>query len=320
MTSTVAAKTAASLVDIFRALFPAASITGAPKIRTMQIIRELEPSCRGVYTGCIGYVAPNRKARFNVAIRTVQIDRVAGEAEYGVGGGIVWDSTSGGEYEECRVKAQVLTTPERPRFELLETLLYEPADGYFLLEEHLRRLEASAAYFDYSIDLSAIRDRLRQAALGFADSRRRVRLCLSHDGKIAIESAVLATSAAARPWRLKLAQSPVNSRDVFLYHKTTCRQPYDAALASRGDCDDVVLWNEDRQLTETTIANIVIQKGDGLVTPPVTCGLLAGVFRAHLLETGQIREEIVTVDDLRRAKAVFAINSVRKWLPAEVIL
>ncbi len=155
MTSTVNAETEAGFPEIMAALFPCASITGAPKVRTMQIIAALEGTPRGLYTGCIGYLAPGRQAQFNVAIRTVTIDRLSSQAEYGVGGGIVWDSEGEDEYQECKIKARVLAQAP-PAFDLLETMLWEPESGYFLLQEHLSRLAASAEYFQFTADLEAI--------------------------------------------------------------------------------------------------------------------------------------------------------------------
>jgi para-aminobenzoate synthetase / 4-amino-4-deoxychorismate lyase len=314
MTSRVSAETSASLPGIMNAIFPPASITGAPKIRTMQIIRELEPDARGVYTGAIGYWLPGRQAQFSVAIRTVTIDRDAGIAEYGTGGGIVWDSDTAEEYSECQTKAAVLTV-EAPQFELLETILYEPEEGYFLLDKHLERLADSAEYFDFSLDPPEIRQRLADLAVGFGDRAHRVRLRVGREGQISID-VTPSPPAATAPWRLRLASRPVDSGNVFLYHKTTGRAVHEAAFASRGDCDDVVLYNERGEATETTIANLVIEKEGRLVTPPVACGLLAGVFRRHLLETGQLVEAMVGLDDLRNAERLFAVNSVRKWVRA----
>ena len=168
MTSTVECRTRASLPEIFTALFPCASVTGAPKIRTMQIIRDLEPGPRGVYTGAIGFVAPGRRARFNVAIRTVVVDTVAGEAEYGTGSGIVWESDSAEEYQECRLKARILTVMPRA-FDLLESLLWTPESGCFLLERHLDRLRDSAEYFDFPFDERKIRTQLGEFAEALPD-------------------------------------------------------------------------------------------------------------------------------------------------------
>ncbi|MGH9465311.1 MAG: aminodeoxychorismate synthase component I, partial [Thermoanaerobaculia bacterium] len=202
MTSTVEAETDAPLTEILRALFPAASITGAPKAAAMGIIRELEDSPRGVYTGAIGWAAPDRRARFNVAIRTVTVDRAAGRAEYGTGGGIVWDSTPEREVEECRTKALVLTRP-RPDLDLLETLLWEPRRGYFLLERHLQRLADSATYFDLPCDREAAGTALAAAAASFPARPMRVRLRLAAGGATTVAASPL-TAAPAR-WRAALA-------------------------------------------------------------------------------------------------------------------
>ena len=318
MTSTVTARSNAPNVEIFKAVFPPASITGAPKLRTMEIIGELEPDPRGVYTGCIGYLAPGRKASFNVAIRTVCIDRTTGRAEYGVGGGIVWDSSDVGEYAECRTKAAVLTA-EIPRFELLETLLWDRRDGYFLLEGHLRRLADSAEYFSFAVDMETLRRRLDDFGMALADGRHRVRLCVNRQGAATLESVPLAVPPEARIYRLRLADRPMDRRNPFLYHKTTHRGFYPAISPAAGEYDDLVLWNEQGEATETTIANLVIEHDGRRITPPVESGLLPGVFRRHLLESGEIVEAVVTLDDLRRAERVFAVNSVRKWLPAAMI-
>ncbi|RPI63956.1 MAG: aminodeoxychorismate synthase component I [Planctomycetaceae bacterium] len=384
MTSTVSAATRANFAEIMQAIFPCASITGAPKVRTMQIIRELEGDARGLYTGCVGYVAPGGRAQFNVAIRTAVIDREAGTAEYGIGGGVVWDSQSDDEYAECLAKAAVLTT-DRDDVELLETILWEPDSGYFLLDGHLRRLAESAEYFDIAYSEGDIRARLAELAATLTAPARRVRLVVADGGRITIEQSPL--TVTPKPYRLKLAAEPIelqidfsehgraadcklqiekqkqqeetakeetkeahgqdarathgrdahatnngnatnsngiaaesaDARGIFLRHKTTRRAVYEAARRGWDDCDDVVLWNSLGQVTETTIANIVVEIAGRLYTPPLECGLLGGVFRAHLLETGQVSERIITVEDLQTADRIFAINSVRKWMPAILI-
>jgi para-aminobenzoate synthetase/4-amino-4-deoxychorismate lyase len=316
MTSTVVACTDAPLSEIFRALFPAASITGAPKIRATHVIDALERAPRGVYTGAIGVVLPDRRAQFNVAIRTLHHDKATGQLEYGVGSGIVWDSEQVAEYEECLAKAQVLFAP-RPAFELLETLLWRRGRGYFLLEAHLKRLRDSACYFDFAVDADAVRRQLLTVAEGFTEPRYRVRLRVNRRGQAQVEYAPLLPER--RVWRVALAQQPVNPREVFLYHKTTHRQVYERALAARPDCDDVLLWNTHGELTESTRANVVARLDGRYYTPPVACGLLAGVYREHLLQRGLLRERVLTPDDLRRAEAVYLINSVRGWIKAEVV-
>lgn len=314
MTSTVTARTDASVAEILASLFPCASITGAPKVRSMEIIRELEPRPRGVYTGAIGFIGPERQARFSVAIRTVLIDRERRRATYGVGGGLVWDSDAGGEYEECLLKARVLTARQLS-FQLLESLLWEPGNGYFLLEAHLARLADTAVYFNVPLDRSAIEVRLTELAPTLSEASK-IRLRVKPDGAFVVATEPLAQGTPPQPTRVGLAKTPVDSGAIWLYHKTTRRELYDAARASRPDCDEVILWNERGELTEASMANVVLELGDGWVTPPVTSGLLAGTFRNWLLATGQIRERVLTRADLRAARRVALINSVRKWRAA----
>jgi len=312
MTSTVTARTHAPVAEILARLFPCASITGAPKVRTMQIIRELEPHPRGVYTGAIGLIGPDRQAQFNVAIRTVLIDQHRQQARYGVGSGLVWDSDAAGEYAECRLKARVLTTP-RPAFQLLEALLWEPEGGYFLLAEHLARLTETAAYFGVPLDRPAIEAGLAHLALSAAS---KVRLRVDLDGRFTLEAEPLARGALPRPVRVGLAREPVDSGHLWLYHKTTRREVYAAARASRPDCDEVILWNERGELTEAGTANLVLDLAGDWVTPPVMSGLLAGTFRGALLAQGRIRERVLTRADLNQARGIYLINAVRQWQDA----
>ena len=313
MTSTVAAKSTASLADIFAALHPSASVTGAPKVRTMEIISDIERRPRGVYTGAIGYIAPDGTAQFSVGIRTAVVDLESGRLTFGVGSGIVWDSNSASEYQECLLKSAIFE--RRPlTFELLETLRWSPLGGYFLLERHLRRMRRSAEYFDFRFDESGIRASLDRAVLGRTE-RQRVRLLLARSGDLQVECAPLSptNSVAAR---LGIAAEPIDPSNVFLFHKTTHRVMYTSAM--QPDCDDVVLWTADGAVTETTLGNIVVEIGGRKVTPPVDAGLLAGTFREELLERGEIVEGRVTLDDLKSAPQVWIINSVREWWPATV--
>ncbi|WKZ45922.1 MAG: aminodeoxychorismate synthase component I [Anaerolineales bacterium] len=334
MTSTVKAQNDASLTKIFSALFPCASITGAPKVSTMRIISELETTPRKIYTGSIGYIAPNRKAKFNVAIRTALIDRETQTAEYGVGGGIVWDSTSADEYEEALLKARVLTESP-PQFSLLETVLWTPEEGFFLRDKHITRLLDSAEYFDFPIsnisrwsssreaayrDHSAaskyteakeiVENYLNQLASTFT-SPQRVRLLLDKHGNITSEHAPF--QPTDNPFRVRLADKPINSNDVFLFHKTTHRKIFDDARERFSDYDDILLFNERGELTEFTIGNLVVEMDGKLLTPPISCGLLAGTFREYLLETGQAEERVVHKDELKKCTKIYLVNSVRKW-------
>ncbi len=321
MTSTVRGRVDAPLADLFQALFPCASITGAPKAKTMEIIRGLECSPRKIYTGAIGFAAPGGEACFNVAIRTALVDRAGSRLEFGVGGGIVWDSDAVAEYEETLTKARVLTQP-RPDFRLLETLRWEAGSGIFLLNRHLRRLADTAAYFDIPANPAAIRAVLED----YHTSRSvvmRLRLLVSRDGSFVLEEHPLpddaASGSSAFPLRVALATGPVDSADHFLYHKTTHRAAYEQAKADFPDCDDVILWNERGEVTESTIANVVVRLGNRLVTPPVECGLLAGTFRDQLLENGEIEEGVLTCGQLRQAEEIHLVNSVRKWRRARLV-
>lgn len=319
MTSTITAHSEAPLPELMRALFPCASITGAPKVRTMEIIRELETTPRGIYTGCIGYLASPRQAVFNVAIRTLHLDEATGRAEYGTGGGIVWDSQPAEEFAECTTKAELLLNP-LPEFSLLETLLWRPRGGYYLWPRHLQRLMESARYFDFRVDRQTrgrILTRLQELGATLGDRARRIRLLLGPDGEISVQALEL---PAPGPWTITLAGSPIDPGDRFLYHKTTHRKIYQTALAARPGFQDVLLWNPDGLVTESTIANVVARFGDDWRTPPVSCGLLPGTFRGYLLARGRIREAAISLADLARADEIYLINSVRKWVKVEPVI
>jgi para-aminobenzoate synthetase / 4-amino-4-deoxychorismate lyase len=319
MISTVSARTDASLDQIFAALFPAASITGAPKARTMAIINELESDPRRIYTGTIGFLLPNRRAQFNVAIRTLLIDRRNGTVEYGVGGGITADSSGEAEWEETRLKSLICRS-RIPDFSLLETLLWTPEDGYAYLPEHLHRLSASADYFSYPCSVEEIRAQLAAAVAGYRETPQRVRLLLDRKGKVRIEAVPCAPIETTRPVRVALAPHPIDDRDVFLYHKTTRREVYDRLRAGLAEgVDDVLLYNRRGEITETTIANIVVSIDGRQYTPPVHCGLLAGTCRRHLLASGQVTERVLSVDCIRSFGAFTLINSVRGRYPGILV-
>ncbi|HEX8337669.1 MAG TPA: aminodeoxychorismate synthase component I [Pyrinomonadaceae bacterium] len=313
MTSTVSAtlREGVTLDELFAALFPCGSVTGAPKVSTTRFIAALEDSPRGVYCGAVGFVAPGGDAAFNVAIRTVVIDSETGEAVYGVGGGVTWDSTPGGEYAEALQKAELLTE-DAPDFELLETMRLDES-GYRLLEEHLARLGASADYFDVPVDLAGVREVLARHAESHADVPRRVRLLVSADGRARVESQPL-DELPPGPLRVALALTPVKKSDRFLCHKTTRRGQYEARRAELPGVFDVLLWNEGGELTEFTNGNVVLELGGERWTPPRECGLLGGTFRAALLRAGQVSERVLTKDDLARAARVWFVNGVRGWV------
>lgn len=317
MTSTIEARLRAEVTfpELMARLFPCGSITGAPKIRTMEIIGELEPFPRGVYTGALGFLRPDGSSVFNVAIRTIVIDTHTGIATFGVGGGITYDSTAEKEYEECLVKSSFLAS-KPVEFELLETLLLEGGE-FYLLDRHLRRMKASAEYFGFNFREEEILNELDRVRGQRGSGKWKVRLLVSRRGETHIET--LELDSSERVLRVALAREPVNLNDRFLFHKTTNRKVYEDALASRADCDDLLLWNDSGELTESTVANLVISIDGHLYTPPVRAGLLAGTLRAQLLEEGRIVERSIRRADLPAADEIFLINSVRGWRPVVLV-
>jgi para-aminobenzoate synthetase/4-amino-4-deoxychorismate lyase len=272
----------------------------------MRLLRTLETTPRGVYTGAVGHIPPDGLASFNVAIRTAVIDRRSGTLTFGVGSGIVWDSEPDAEYDECLLKASVLGA-KPPAFELLETLRWSPGEQFYLLQQHLTRLRESAQYFDIPLAVDEIEERLRAAVAG-ESTPQRVRLLVSRD-RVRVERQPHVPRA--QPVSVRLARAPVDTSDVFLYHKTTNRAVYERARAETADCDEVLLWNGRGEITEATTANVIVELDGQQVTPPVSCGLLAGTCRAALLGAGEIVERPVTIDDLHRATRLWLINAVQ---------
>lgn len=318
MTSTITAELAPDLkiFDWFKALFPCGSITGAPKISTMKTIAELEATSREVYCGAIGFITPEKDAVFNVPIRTVMIDKEKGNARYGVGGGVTWDSTSEGEFRELQTKAEVLTA-RRPEFELLESLKLENG-SYPLMSYHMKRLKDSAAYFKFSLDEEKLTARLSELAESSPHGIFKVRLLLGKSGEFNIEAQE--TAEIAEPITCALAASPVDSTNTFLYHKTTHRQVYEkAAEATPPEAFSVLLWNKTGELTEFAIGNLVVEKNGEFFTPPVSSGLLPGTLRQKLLDAGKIKEKIILKEELGEYETIWFINSVRGWLRVELI-
>jgi para-aminobenzoate synthetase/4-amino-4-deoxychorismate lyase len=321
LTSTIGAMVDRSvpLVDVLGALFPCGSITGAPKIRTMEIIHELETQPRGVYTGAIGFVAPagaaGPRASFSVGIRTVVIDGATGDAEYGVGGGITYDSEPEAEHAEAAFKARILTYG-RSDFDLLETMRWNPVTGWYWLDLHLDRLQSSADYFGIDLDRGAVVARINDAVADGAEAR--VRLTVSRRGRIRV-----VVQPLSKPVRESVAvaidHDPIDVSSPFLFHKTTRREVYEDRLARHPHADDVLLTNGHGELTESTIANVAVKLGAQWYTPPVEAGCLPGVYRATLLEEGRLEERRIHFDDLERCDGLALLNSVRLWRPAFVV-
>lgn len=315
-----------TLDEMFAALFPSGSVTGAPKARTTEIIADLERTPRGVYCGAVGLLAPGDEAQwaFNVAIRTVTIDVEEGTAEYGVGGGITWDSLSSSEYEEARVKAQLLVD-RRPEFSLLETLRWDPDGGFRMLSGHLDRIESSGQYFGFPVLRPRLEAALHEAVAG-AREPQRVRIQLSREGTVEVGSVAMpmrfwAMGAAGDDDTIRYAvdHDPVSSQNVFLFHKTTRREVYDQRLKRAPHADDVLLVNERHEITEFTSGNVAVLLDGVWCTPPVDAGLLGGVYRRALVEEGALLERSIHIDDLAFAESVAYFNSVRGWRRADCI-
>ena len=323
MTSGVRAelKPGIGIIDILKAIFPPGSITGAPKIRAMEFIRELETESRGVYCGAIGRFSPDGTTLLNVAIRTTVIDR-KGAGEMGIGSGIVADSDGVKEYAECLLKMKFLTDPVR-RFELIETMLYEPGKGIWLRGYHLARLAASAAYFGFVFDARKVRDAIDIATKPHADERLRVRLLLDEDGIVTITMAPQAQTAADAVMRYVVSDSRLNSSDLFLYHKTTRRELYDREWKHYADtlgADEVIYLNEGGELAEGSRTSIFIERDGKLLTPRLAAGVLPGTLRAALIDEGRAIEARLTIQDLNGATEIYLGNSVRGLVRAEPLV
>ena len=331
MTSTVVAKRLQDYrvtpAQILQAIFPCGSVTGAPKIRTMEIIEELEKQPRGVYTGAIGYFSPDGAAQFNVPIRTLVVNGSSGEM--GIGSGIVADSSAENEWRECLLKARFLSHPPPP-FQLFETMLYHPRTGYLLLYDHLQRLQESAEYFGFCIDGQLIAAELNRRSRRFEEnSCMRVRLVLESDGRFDLEATpcpeprVLSLPEQADLYEPRAAEEMIDfavertmSSSHWLFHKTTRREQYDRLhrQAKAQGLFDVVFLNERQEVTEGCISNLVVNLDGRYYTPPQESGLLAGTMRRQLLQqnkTVQVKERLLYREDLERAQAIFLCNSVR---------
>ena len=306
-----------SLSTLFKNLFPCASITGAPKAKTMEIIKSLEPNPRNIYTGAIGFAAPNnQESYFNVAIRTALIHHKQNKLEYGVGGGIVWDSQPESEWEETQSKALILTHPQ-PDFQLIETMLWEPKTGLFLEQEHIYRIQKSAGYFDIPFHFPQLKRKLDRTLNHLKNKPYKIRLLLHQNGTFSIKT--FPFTPPKKNSKVTLAKNPNPPPTPFLFHKTTQRDLYEKTKADFPEFDDVILWNTQGEITESCIANIVIQQGDQLFTPPLKSGLLPGTFRAHLLKTKTIQEKTIPIEQLKTADEIYLINALQKWRPATLL-
>jgi para-aminobenzoate synthetase/4-amino-4-deoxychorismate lyase len=309
------------LDDMLRALFPCGSVTGAPKVRAMEIIHGLEGGARGVYTGAIGHIAPSGDCQFNVAIRTVVLDGSHGEM--GIGGGIVADSKEESEYEECLLKAHFLTKVDAP-FELIETLRYETGEGFHLLERHLARLQASAHHFGYPFSREAVLAALDAEAARTTAPVALVRMLLAEDGTISVTSTAITLPTKDTVWRFVISDQRIDEKDPLFYHKTTRRQFYDREMERQKaltGCDEVVFLNTRGELTEGTRTTLFLEQDGRLFTPALACGLLPGTLREELLDLPRAAasEAVLTPADLQRADRIYLGNSVRGLVRAELM-
>lgn len=313
MTSTIEAEVPddMDIVDLIRALFPCGSVTGAPKIRAMEIISQLEESPRGIYTGAIGYMAPDGDCCFNVPIRTITIDKT-GQGIMGIGSAIVADSDVGQEYDECLLKSQFAIRSFQ-EFDLIESLRWSVSEGYYLLELHIDRLKSSAVYFDFVCDKQAILDDLHCHA-GFLDPDKKwkIRLLLSRTGKVSITSFSVDSDHGCNNRVITLSEKKIDSQNPMVFHKTTDRAFYDQELGKH-DCYDVVFVNEKGELTEGTFNNIFLKQDNILYTPYLTSGVLNGTLRQFLMNdpSTRIEEKRLTPTDLCQGDKIYMGNSVR---------
>jgi para-aminobenzoate synthetase/4-amino-4-deoxychorismate lyase len=296
-------------VDVIQALFPCGSITGAPKIRAMQIIDEVEGAARRIYCGSIGRIDANGDAAFNVAIRTFTLCEKEKRVSLGLGSGIVADSDEAAEWTECLAKGDFARV-EGYGFDLIETMRFEPAQGILRLEMHLERMKESARLFGFEFDRHEARNRLH-AATFHLDALSKIRLLTSRQGALAIESRPL---SEVREWRVAVVQLPVAAEDFRLRHKMSDRCFYDDARNARGDCDEVLFVRTDGRLTEGSISALFVERDGMLLTPPLNAGLLPSVLRRELIDSGKAEEADLTVD--RLSNGFFMGNSVRGLIRA----
>ena len=320
MTSTVRSKTEVNIEEIIAALFPCASVTGAPKISSMEIISKIEDTPREIYTGAIGFIAPNRQAQFSVPIRTVLLDKKTNEASYGTGGGIVWDSDFLAEFEECMAKAKVLTTTNtNSNFELFETMLWEPRKGIFLRDLHFSRLKNSATYFNFIYNFSRIETELEKYLNKYTSESRKIQIYLNKNGDIKLSSKKMTLINQQKDYTISFAEKAIDLNDVFYYHKTTRRDIYERAKSINRLSNDTLFWNDAGEITESKIANLIINIGNECYTPPVSSGLLGGTYRQMMLDKGLLKERVIHKSEISHLSEITLINSVRGRFRAKLI-
>ncbi|MCP4650520.1 MAG: aminodeoxychorismate synthase component I [PVC group bacterium] len=321
MTSTVTSKIKKniSLDQLFSGIFPSGSITGAPKIHTMQIIKNIEKEKRNIYTGSIGFISPTRKTVFNVAIRTILLQKNKGEM--GIGSGITYSSKAQSEYSECKLKAQFL---KQPTFKLIETILWSETEGFPLLAFHLKRLKKSAGFFGFVYNKNLLKKQLREKVKRLSqDKNYKIRLLLHKNGALTIASTPLVKPAKTDTPQVILSPHTIHSDNTFFYHKTTRRRLYNNQYRryKQQGFHDVIFLNKKNEITEGTISNIFIKKKGVFYTPPISCGLLPGTFREYFLKQNpeKTREKILTEKDLQKADAIYCTNAVQGMVKVRLV-
>lgn len=259
-------------------------------------------------------MTPERNAVFNVPIRTVMIQKNLEKAVYGTGGGITWDSTTKGEYEELQTKAKLLTE-KRPEFKLLETMRLENGE-IPLLVYHINRLSQTADYFSYPIDIEKVREEVEKEATIYGNGIFKLRLLVSRNNETSIQ--VNPLMQKVEEVNCTLAESPVDEQNPFLFHKTTHREVYEAH--QKESFFSTLLWNTKEELTEFLIGNVVVKIDGGYFTPPVSSGLLAGTFRQKLIDEGIIKEQVLYKYEAEKFDEVWLVNGVRGWLKVNLTI
>ncbi len=308
-----------SLQKLFGALFPSGSVTGAPKLKAMNLVRSLEKSPRGVYTGAVGFMLPGGRMAFNVAIRTIELSGDAGV--YGTGSGIVWDSDPHQEYRECMLKARILSDRVDEVPGIFETILWN--GGYLLLDDHLERLASSAAALGFDCDMTAVQAALsgQDKGLWSVGGRHRVRLTLDSDGRVYAGAEPFTPDTSDRPVRVCIASERVDSEDPLIRHKITRRDRYDRGFqeALEKGFQEALFLNERQEVTEGAISNVIVRIDGNWYTPPESCGLLNGVYRRYMLRTRPwIRQRVISLEELCRADILLICNALRGVRRAEL--
>jgi para-aminobenzoate synthetase/4-amino-4-deoxychorismate lyase len=298
-----------SLGEMIKYIFPCGSITGAPKIRTMDIIHELEADRRGIYTGAIGMIGKEESV-LNVAIRTIKIEKETGVGEMGLGSGIVWDSEPEKEYSETLLKGDFITAPLK-QFELIETMLLD--DGQiFLFEDHLERLRSAAKFFLFNINEDKITKSLfKKIDKKYSKGKYKIRLTLNKWGKVKYTFNFI--TLVPDVVKIIISDKTVDSENKFQYFKTTNRELYTSELSkyNRAGYFEVIFFNEKDELAEGCTTNIFIKKNDVWLTPPISSGILPGIYRNHFMYSKKdVKETIITINDLLHADEVMLVNSV----------